>query len=186
MVHCESPKERDYCIFLEFDSRVRRYQEQPLAIPYVLNGEDHEYFVDFMVELIGGRKQLIEVKSASEVDFEENLCKFAAARAYAEDNDMEFSVVTEKDLHKGFALENMHHIYRHGAIRLDTEMILSIMETISPFDQTMVETIITALAPISKCHDPRSILLWLIWKGKIAVDVTQKIESTTAVKVRRL
>jgi hypothetical protein len=182
MVHCESPLEWACCHYFEFDKLVRWYQEQPLAIDYVFRGEVHQYFVDFLVELIDGRKRLIEVKYSHEVNYDENVAKFTAARFYAEGHDMEFIVVTELDLH-GIKFENMKHIYRHAFIRPDKELVLSVIESISQLNETNFETVITALTPVAKCHDPRSLFLWLIWRGKIVVDIAQKIEASTKVKV---
>ena len=187
MIHCESPLERDYCYYLEFDPRVKRYQEQPLAIEYVFDGKLHHYFIDFQVEYEDRKTRLVEVKYLREIKSEENLRKFAAATDYAEEHGMEFVVVTEQDLHEGSRLENMIHIYRHGAgIRLDKEMILAVIEALSELSATKVEAVLAALTPVAKCHDPRSILYWLIWRSTLILDISHKIEPSTTVNVNHL
>lgn len=47
---------------LEADPQVVGYQEQPVTIPYVLDGEVHEYTPDVIVRLDDGRAFIIEAK----------------------------------------------------------------------------------------------------------------------------
>ena len=47
---------------LETDARVAEYQEQPVTIPYIVDGEAHEYTPDVVVRLADGRAFIIEAK----------------------------------------------------------------------------------------------------------------------------
>jgi hypothetical protein len=81
----------------ENDPTINSYGRCKIGIPYLLNGDIHQYFPDFIVNYIAGQK-MIEVKPAKFVNSPKNLAKFAAAREYCGQNNIEFEVWTKKDL----------------------------------------------------------------------------------------
>ena len=65
---------------------------------YDTENKKRHYIPDFLVEYLGGRKVLYEVKPFERKGSETNKRKFKAAREYCKDNNMKFKVITEKYL----------------------------------------------------------------------------------------
>ena len=83
---------------LEQLSAVVAYEAEPFWIEYraTKDSKIHRYIPDILVTYKDGTKELIEVKPANQV--EENEDKFQAARAYAAENGMTFTVWTDQEL----------------------------------------------------------------------------------------
>ena len=81
----------------ENDLNVYVYNRCRIKIPYELDGTNHYYFPDFLVNYFSKQK-IIEVKPVKFLNSPKNLSKFAAARKYCAQNNIEFEVWTEKDL----------------------------------------------------------------------------------------
>jgi len=111
-----------YC---DKNKNVVRYSSEEIVIPYVSPRDNkvHRYFPDFYVELItdsGIRKMIIEIKPDSQtrpprnrkcktkkqsvrlledhMTFEVNRAKWAAAKEFCDKQNIEFRVLTEKEL----------------------------------------------------------------------------------------
>jgi hypothetical protein len=95
--HYRSGWEEKIMRLLDMDDDVISYQYEPFFIPYISNvgsGNIRKYLPDIIVER-RDRKQMLEIKPKSKVDQRLNVKKFAAARAWCEENGYEFIVVTE-------------------------------------------------------------------------------------------
>jgi hypothetical protein len=57
-------------------------------------------YQDFLVGYRNGRKELIEIKPQFKLKEDKNKAKFKAATKYCKKNNIEFTVITQKDLHK--------------------------------------------------------------------------------------
>jgi len=69
---------------LDRDPRVVEYQEQPVTIPYVLDGEAREYTPDVMVRLDDGRAFMIEAKPEVGLGDFTNWMKWASLARWCE------------------------------------------------------------------------------------------------------
>jgi hypothetical protein len=65
MVQCESRNERNLCVLMEVDPKIWRYEEQPCEIVYLVDGEKHYHYPDFLVHF-ADHKELVEVKESAE------------------------------------------------------------------------------------------------------------------------
>jgi len=81
----------------ENDPAINSYGRCKIGIPYLLDGELHRYFPDFIVNYPTNSK-IIEIKPEKFINSTKNLAKFSAARKYCEQHNLEFSLLTEKDL----------------------------------------------------------------------------------------
>jgi len=81
----------------ESDLNVSVYSRCKIKISYELDGVSHYYFPDFLV-CYSNKQKIIEVKPDKFLNSSKNLAKFAAAREYCAQNNIEFEVWTEKDL----------------------------------------------------------------------------------------
>jgi hypothetical protein len=79
------------------DDLVESYCEQPVVIPYQLDGRQRRYFPDVLVDFRDGRRLLIEVKARWD-DFAvyENVVKFQAAREYCRARGWGFIACTDR------------------------------------------------------------------------------------------
>lgn len=81
---------------LEIDQNVKDFKTEPFSIIYKgLDGLDHRYHPDILIELSDGTQKLIEIKPATLVKTEENKLKELAGRDFCELNKIVFEVWTE-------------------------------------------------------------------------------------------
>ena len=120
------PKKIVYRSLLE--SRFMRYcdlnqdilylasEELPIRYFNPIDKKFHRYFPDFVVKTSKQKKYMIEVKPSRQIgkpkppkkktksymresfEYIKNQAKWQAAKSYCEDNDLEFKIISEKDL----------------------------------------------------------------------------------------
>lgn len=121
-----SSYELKFMNFLDNHPNVKRWGSEELIIPYTWNGEAHRYFPDFVVEMVSKdgtlKKMLVEIKpwiqtqppappkkksQKALLNFEnaimtytKNIAKWEHAKKFAERNNCQFVVLTEKELFK--------------------------------------------------------------------------------------
>ena len=98
--HFRSSYEHKYMQFLDADCSFVYWNYEPFIIPYVFEGRNRRYLVDFEVYRSDGSKSLIEVGVKKEKEEDpRNQAKFEAAKKFAKDNGYySFGVVTEDAL----------------------------------------------------------------------------------------
>lgn len=112
----ESKLEHDYYLTLEFDRTLLKYEEQPLEVPGVVNGRNVNYVPDCLITYKDTRPPLlVECKYSSELAEEEEKLKLKIARLkeYANDNNLHFQIITEKDIASA-VLANCLRLYRYA------------------------------------------------------------------------
>ncbi|WP_316570421.1 TnsA endonuclease N-terminal domain-containing protein [Neobacillus sp. YIM B06451] len=117
MIYWESLLERDYIKTLEFDKEVLMFESQPLEIEYFYCGKRRSYFPDFLVTMRTEKVYLVEVKPIDKVEEEENKIKAEVGRMYSEEKEWEYKIVTEKDIRKGYFLENFNFLKNYNKER---------------------------------------------------------------------
>ena len=113
MVAFESLIERDYLYFLDYDTGIEWFEEQPLTIECPHEGMILRYTPDFHT-VEAGRDVLVECKPLAFVDRDENQRKFKAARIWCTDQGWIFRVVTDDELRTGSRLENIKLLTRYA------------------------------------------------------------------------
>ena len=91
-------------------------EELPVRYYNPLDKKYHRYFPDFVVKTVYNEKFMIELKPSRQVakpkppkkktksymresfEYIKNQAKWQAAKSYCDDNDLEFKLITEKDL----------------------------------------------------------------------------------------
>lgn len=86
-----------------FDSEptVLRYSYESVKIPYLSSARSRKmrnYLPDFLVELAGGRRILVEVKPSKKVGHAQVKKKLAAAQVWCAEHGIDLQVITEVDL----------------------------------------------------------------------------------------
>lgn len=115
--------EKVFLNYLDKNPNVLRYGSEEVIIPYVspLDHKVHRYFVDFAVEVLSSdnkiKRYLIEIKPYNQTippstkkinesyksqleTFLINKAKWNAALQYCKERNLEFKVITEKELFK--------------------------------------------------------------------------------------
>ncbi len=93
-----SSYERRYFVILDADVDVVSYKSEPFSLPYTFNGEAKNYVPDVIVTRVSCRQQLVEVKPSSLVSNPKTMVKLSVGRSWCLNNNVDFVVVTEKDL----------------------------------------------------------------------------------------
>jgi len=112
----ESALERDYFLTLEFDHTVKSYEEQPIKITGIVEGEKVHHTPDCLVNYHGDRRPLlVQVKYQEELDEngDDYRLRFLLAEKHARDNSMEFRVITDVEIRENrLRLDNFRLLYR--------------------------------------------------------------------------
>lgn len=123
MIHWESLLEKDFIKVLEFDSTIISYESQPIEINYIHNNKEKKYYPDFKAITNTNEIFLYEVKPSEKINDEKNMEKFEAARLFCKENHWNFKIVTEKDIRKGFFIENLDFLKNYIGIRTTPSII---------------------------------------------------------------
>ncbi|MCM3410213.1 TnsA endonuclease N-terminal domain-containing protein [Metabacillus litoralis] len=107
MIPWESTLERDFIKLLDFDPTVISFQSQPIRIDYLFQGKERKYYPDFLVKKNDYKNYIYEVKALNKTNEERNIVKFQVGRRYCLENNMKYVIVTEKDIRKGYLIENL-------------------------------------------------------------------------------
>lgn len=149
VVEFESGLEQDFIHLLEFDSNVSKYIEQPFMIPYELNGRSRNYIPDFYVEYVeqGRLPDLFEIKYSNEVEESSDVleAKIAAAQEWCRNANMNYKVITEKEIREnpvyldnikllGHYVNSLDPYMRHNSLNFDDKHCLGIFNLIQDSD----------------------------------------------------
>ncbi|MCM3443549.1 TnsA endonuclease N-terminal domain-containing protein (plasmid) [Metabacillus halosaccharovorans] len=127
MIPWESTLERDFIKLLDFDPTVVYFEFQPLRIDYLYKGKQKKYYPDFLVQKSNSKRYIYEVKAFEQTKEEINKIKFQVGKMYSRNKGMDYIVITEKDIRKGFLIENIDLLtevrYETTSKRVMTEIV---------------------------------------------------------------
>jgi TnsA endonuclease N terminal len=126
----ESLLERDYLYLLDFEEAVAAFEEQPLTIAYEHAGKAHRYTPDFRVQW-AGQELLVECKPLARVDSEASRRKSAAATAWGTAHGCEFRVVTDREVRRGWRLENVRLLTQFARYPVEPPLRARILAVLS-------------------------------------------------------
>ena len=110
--------ERRFMRYCDLNQDILYWASEELPIRYFnpIDKKFHKYFPDFVVKTSKQKKYMIEVKPSRQIgkpkppkkktksymresfEYIKNQAKWQAAKSYCEDNDLEFKIISEKDL----------------------------------------------------------------------------------------
>ena len=110
--------ERRFMRYCDLNQDILFWASEELPIRYFnpIDKKYHRYFPDFVVKTSKQKKYMIEVKPSRQIgkpklgkkksktymresfEYIKNQAKWQAAKSYCDDNDLEFKLITEKDL----------------------------------------------------------------------------------------
>lgn len=113
-VRYESTIERDLVYFFKFDPTVMTYHAQPMVIVGTDDERNtHTYTPDFLV-VRTDRKEIIECKPEALLNSSHAQQQIAIGREWAANNNHDFAIVTDTNLHSGHTLENLKILWRYS------------------------------------------------------------------------
>ncbi len=123
LVNFESQLEKKCFLILEFDDSVVSYQEQPLKID--------NYIPDILAFRENNKPLLFEVKYSNEFNKENEKLhkKIETLQKFANSNDMEFKIFTEKDIKEPY-FSNISFIYNYANIKINNSIKKNIISII--------------------------------------------------------
>lgn len=83
---------------LEQKEDILSYKKCDFTIDYVLSGKLRRYLPDIYITSTDGSSEIIEIKPEYQLDYEETKAKVAYASEYCKNNNIKFSIWTEKQL----------------------------------------------------------------------------------------
>lgn len=112
---CRSLWERNICKFCDTSESIIKWSSEEIIIPYInpIDKKQHNYFPDFLIQFknnSGTHTWMVEVKPKKQTYLKENAskkekitwiintAKWEAAKNYCNKHNMQFKIITEKEL----------------------------------------------------------------------------------------
>ena len=110
--------ERKFMLYCDRNESVEQWASEEISIAYIspVDNRLHRYFPDFLVKTDKGKKFCIEIKPYRQcikpkkpkrktkaflresLEYAKNIAKWDSAKKYCANNNLEFKIITEKDL----------------------------------------------------------------------------------------
>lgn len=164
----ESSLERDLIISLEFDRNVESYEEQPIRINYLVDGQPRSYTPDFFVRYRDDiepankfKPTIIEVKYRSEIKekWAELKPKFMAALRYADKRGYCFKIMTEAEIRNEF-LENARFLIGYVRANVSYDHVMLLRKKLADLGETTPHELLLSAAV---SEEKRLILMHTMW-----------------------
>ncbi len=180
-VQFESSLERDFIYLLEFDTRVKRYLEQPLEIPYIdLLGKSRKYTPDFIISYHDKfrKNEIVEIKYQKDLleHEQEYDHKFEEARKYCIKHNLVFRLCTERYIREknGTLLRNVKFLsrfrdyydninYKATGLVVNTANSHNILNYLRKIKRCSIKELIEYLEQYSDDKYLKGKLIFLIW-----------------------
>ncbi len=185
----ESSLERDFFLTLEFDPAVDEYEEQPLKLSGMNGTKKVEYTPDCLITFYGAKNRLlVEVKYIE--DLEKNSAeyepRFALARNFVRENDMEFKIFTEKEIRgDGARLENYRLLYRFTKPPLNIEECTDpILKIVASSKTIKFSELLEKLSTERTVQAKFTPVIWhLLLTRKLEADLDKTIGYSTVIRI---
>ena len=129
--YLESPLERDYCYFLEFDTSVVHYEAQPLGLIYwnPATQKECQYTPDFKVWFSDGSFLYYEIKYQRDVERSKDFqVLFQLAKQEAQKYESNLILVTDSFISQQYLYENLVLLFRYINVDLNFEYVQTVKQ----------------------------------------------------------
>lgn len=116
MVAYEQMLEADACLLFEMSPRVRRYREQPARVWFPDEEQIHRYTLDYELELIDGRRVLVEIKPENQLRRPEVRGRMDLIQEYMAKQEVPFLVLTDDTVRQQPRLHNLRVLWRDAPL----------------------------------------------------------------------
>lgn len=182
----ESLLEREEMILLEFDDAVDKFEEQPVKIPFVINGKKQKPYVpDILIRYVANsfgevrRPVLGEIKLTD--DLKKHKAKYApkfeAAARYADEHGFEWRIFSEKDIRTPY-LDNLKFLREYHYIEPSAVLIHEVISCMQNSRGSMtVEILLNKLCPSDdRCLQMVSVIWHLVATKRIAAHLQKPLD----------
>lgn len=183
----ESLLERD-CIYLfEFDGAISSYSEQPFKITYYIKNRAYSYTPDFQVNYKTGKVVVFEVKPQTTWDkIKENetkYTKYIAANKYCIANDLEFRILTDKEVNSGMFIKNIKFLFGYSRVNVPASVKLSIRNLLIENDTMSISQILSCLKIQNENENSANYqyILALLYSKYIKTDMENPISKSSLI-----
>lgn len=132
IISVESTLEFDSCFHFDFQKEIIRFCAQPIRFSYELNGKEHTYVPDFLVQFDCGEFVLYEVKTDEEANSERFKLEFEAKKLAAQKLlGVDLELIKEQAIRIVPLLNNLKLMHRYSSRTELTEhqrVLLSILQ----------------------------------------------------------
>lgn len=182
LISYESKLERDFAYIFDFSDEVEFILEQPITIIYLFENVERKYTPDFCLWRRGKKNLLVEVKYHNELkkNFKELKYKFKAAMLYAQKNDFEFAILTDRCpyIKNKDYLFNVHFLKSYDSIDYETYLLIKSKYT----PNTTIQDLLNNIS--SNKYEQLNYInsIWtLVRKHIIIVDLETKLTAATKI-----
>lgn len=180
----ESLLEKDYMYLLEYDKDVLSFTEQPLTIEYNCFDKRRTYTPDLKVSR-NNKTQIIEVKPYTKLieilNDDKKKEKFIAAYHYCSQNNFEFKIVTDRDIHNGLILKNIKYLFRYSNIEVPSSEKLKIKNELS-FGALDIETLLSKFSK-EDYFKFKSFIFSLIYSRTLKINLEESISDKSLIEL---
>lgn len=174
----ESLLERDYIHLLEFDPDVTGYEEQPITVPYPIEGKIRRYTPDFLVER-ESRLQIVEVKSKEKASSEEFRLFFLAVEPEIRKRGFEFVVATDEMIRVQPRLENVKILGGYARVSFRAQHQVLCQRFLRANEKASIADLARVL---SDKGVTLSVVYALIYHGALAIDLNLPLSPSSTVR----
>lgn len=191
-IRCQGQLEAAAATILVSCPAIGHIQEQPLSIWYRWREADNRLHIqlldnpeglraknektggvsyivpDFLVEMVDGRKRLMEIKASERLDRGSVSRKLTVARMFAEQQNWTFHLVTEKELGGGPLLENLKLVGRYRRAQVE-ERLLGRLEALVPASGVALSALL-GRSGATDAQTARIHLMRLLATGQLSFD----------------
>lgn len=121
MIQWESQNELNAYRLLDATPAVQRFQEQPLMLRYVMEGECHIHYPDVYVEAAGGSRELWEIKPMAQARLPEFAARTRLLEASLPELGFSYRMVLAEDLAKQPRLNTVLELLKHGRVPVSVD-----------------------------------------------------------------
>lgn len=132
-IECESKLEMDAARHFEIMPWVEKFKEQPVTIEFYMEGKLHKYTPDFAL-MVSHQKRSVhaEIKSERQLKTLKLRNRLAhIAKHYENHTDIDFIVLSERDIHKEPMLSNIRLLHYHHRWSLDDPELIEALGKLS-------------------------------------------------------
>lgn len=180
MIQWESADELNVYRLLDVDPQVKNFQEQPLTISYVLNGEQHAHYPDTLVTTNTGR-ELWEIKTAYHANKPQILERTALMTAMLPGHGYQYRMILADQLRNSIEITNALTLLTHQTAisSIERESLRRLLEQTPTL--TWGDVTADALGEKSRAHACR-----LVIEGSLHLDIKAPLTASALLTYKQM
>lgn len=173
MIPWESTIERDFVKIFEFEENFTHIEAQPLEIIYSYKGKKYRYFPDYLVKTRDNIDIVFEIKDSGMLVDERNLIKFQVGKMYCYENGLQYKVITEKEIRKGFLIDNLDLLMEVRELEINITLKNEIISILDKIGEITINDLFTHIS--TSRSDVYTTIFQMIYTKIIYTDLFDKL-----------